>query len=57
MYHQGEEWEVLRKRSGQEDVLNSDNQHLAFQGKDTFYGYPATHRHEIFRDEDFGTLY
>ena len=48
---------MLTKRSAQEDILNSDNQYLEFVGKNTFYGYLAAHRHEIFRDEDFAMLY
>lgn len=48
---------MLTKRSAQEDILNSDNRYLEFVGKNTFYGYLAAHRHEIFRDEDFAMLY
>ncbi len=48
---------MLTKRSAQEDILNTDNQYLEFVGKNTFYGYLAAHRHEIFRDEDFAMLY
>lgn len=48
---------MLTKRSAQEDILNCDNQYLEFVGKNTFYGYLAAHRHEMFRDEDFAMLY
>jgi len=48
---------VLGKRTKQANILDCDNQYLDFVWKNTFYGYLAAHRHEIFRDEDFAMLY
>ena len=48
---------MLGKRSLQENLFNTDNQYLSFVGRDSFYGYLAAHRHELFRDEDFAFLY
>lgn len=48
---------MLGKRPAQENLFNADNQYLSFVGTDTFYGYVAAHRHELFRDEDFASLY
>jgi hypothetical protein len=48
---------MLGKRTPQTDIFDSDQQYLHFVGEDTFYGYLAQHRHELFRDEDFASLY
>lgn len=48
---------MLGKRPAQENLFNADNQYVSFVGTDTFYGYLASHRHELFRDEDFASLY
>lgn len=48
---------MLKKRDAQESIFNSDNQFLDSVGRDTFYGFLAQHRHEIFRDEEFAFLY
>lgn len=48
---------MLGKRSAQTSVFDSDQQYLQFVGQDSFYGYLAAHRHELFRDEDFKNLY
>lgn len=48
---------MLGKRSSQDDLFNADSQYLAYVGRDSFYGYLAYHRHELFRDEDFASLY
>ena len=48
---------MLGKRNTQTDVFDSDQQYLRFVGEDSFYGYLAGHRHELFRDEDFASLY
>jgi hypothetical protein len=48
---------MLGKRSSQDDLFAADNQYLSFVGRDSFYGYLARHRHELFRDEDFASLY
>jgi len=38
-------------------VYTCDNQYLKFVGEDTFYGFLARHRPELFRDNDFVSLY
>lgn len=48
---------MLGKRSPQDDLFDADKQYLAYVGRDSFYGYLAAHRHELFRDEDFASLY
>ena len=48
---------MLGKRSVQENMFTVDQQYLSFIGEDSFYGYLAAHRHELFDDEDFGFLY
>lgn len=48
---------MLGKRTKQANITDCDNEYLDFVGQDTFYGYLAAHRHEIFRDEDFANLY
>lgn len=48
---------MLGKRTPQANFFDSDQQYLHFVGGDTFYGYLAHHRHELFRDEDFASLY
>jgi hypothetical protein len=48
---------MLGKRTSQTDLFESDQQYLHFVGEDTFYGYLARHRHELFGDEDFSELY
>jgi len=41
----------------QRNLFACDNQYLGFVGEDTFYGFLARHRQELFRDEDFVALY
>jgi len=48
---------VLGKRSAQRGLFEADTQYLEFVGQRTFYGYLASQRHELFRDEDFAALY
>ncbi len=48
---------MLGKRSPQRGMFEADHMYLEFVGPDTFYGYLAGHRHELFKDEDFGMLY
>lgn len=48
---------MLGKRSPQDTLFDADNQYLSYVGRDSFYGYLAAHRHELFRDEDFASLY
>ena len=37
-------------------MFEADHLYLDFVGEDTFYGFLARHRAEIFRDEDFDML-
>lgn len=48
---------MLKERDPQESIFNSDNKFLSFVGRDTFYGFLAEHRHEIFQDKSFASLY
>lgn len=48
---------MLGKRSSQENLFTVDHQYLSFIGEDSFYGYLAAHRHKLFSDEDFASLY
>lgn len=48
---------MLGKRSPQENLFTVDHQYLSFVGEDSFFGYLATHRHELFCDDDFAFLY
>jgi IS5 family transposase len=48
---------MLGKRSPQDDLFDADHQYLSFVGTDSFYAYLSRHRHELFRDDDFASLY
>lgn len=48
---------MFGKRSPQISMFSADTQYLDKVGRDSFYGFLATHRHKIFRDEDFADLY
>jgi len=48
---------LLGKRESQTSLFTADTQYLDKVGRDTFYGFLATHSHEIFRDDDFSDLY
>src|SRR5579871_2343747 len=48
---------VLGKRSAQRGLFEADTQYREFVGQRTFYGYLASQRDELFRDEDFAVLY
>jgi hypothetical protein len=50
----GEVLAVLGKRSSHDE---SEHPYLAHVGRDSFYGFLASHRGELFRDEDFTCLY
>ena len=41
----------------QRNLYTCDNQYLRFVGEGTFYGFLARHRPELFRDDDFVSLY
>ena len=48
---------MLGKRSRQRGLFEADNQYLDFVGRDTFYGFLASQRGKLFRDEDFAEIY
>ena len=48
---------MLGKRSGQRGMFDADHLYLPFVGEDTFYGFLARYRAELFSDDDFAMLY
>src|SRR3990170_5552807 len=48
---------MLGTRSPQRGLYEADHLYLPFVGEDTFYGFLAQHRSELFHDGDFATLY
>jgi hypothetical protein len=48
---------VLGKRSAQRGLFEADTRYGEFVGQRTFYGYLASQRDELFRDEDFAAWY
>jgi len=48
---------MLGKRASQRGMFEADHLYLDFVGRDSFYGFLATERGNLFRDEDFGRLY
>jgi len=48
---------MLGERSPQRGFFDADHMYLEFVGADTFYGFLAQHRDELFRDEDFAEFY
>jgi hypothetical protein len=48
---------MFQERSPQLGLFDADVLYLGFVGEDTFYGFLARHRKELFRDEDFAELY
>jgi transposase len=48
---------MFRKRSPQLGLFEADQLYLGFVGQDTFYGFLAQHRGELFHDEDFAECY
>jgi DDE family transposase/transposase-like protein DUF772 len=48
---------MLGKRSAQWGLFEADTLYGEFVSKRTFYGYLASQRRELFRDEDFAALY
>jgi len=48
---------MLGKRSRQRGLFEADNQYLDFVGRDSFYGFLASQRGQLFRDEDFAEFY
>ena len=48
---------MLGKRGPQRGLFEADTQYGEFVGRQTFYGWLASRRGELFRDEDFAGLY
>jgi len=48
---------MLGTRSPQRGLYEADHLYLDFVGEDTFYGFLAQHRGELFGDEAFAMLY
>src|SRR5829696_7248409 len=48
---------MLGKRSAQRGLFEADTTYGAFVGRDSFYGWLASQRDELFRDEAFAGLY
>jgi transposase len=48
---------MLGKRCNQRGLFEADQLYLDFVGRDTFYGFLAAHRAQMFCDEEFAELY
>ncbi len=48
---------MLGRRSDQRGLFEADQQYLDFVGSESFYGFLASQRGKLFRDEDFAQLY
>jgi hypothetical protein len=48
---------MLGQRSNQRGLFEADHLYLDFVGRDSFYGFLASQRGKLFRDEDFAELY
>ena len=48
---------MLGKRSDQWGLFEADNLYLDFVGRQSFYGFLASQRGQLFRDEEFVSLY
>ena len=48
---------MLGKRGAQRGLFEADTTYLTFVGEDSFYGWLASQRGELFRDEAFAGLY
>ena len=48
---------MLGKRSAQRGLFEAEYAFGDFVGRDTFYGFLASQRGDLFRDEDFANLY
>ena len=48
---------MLGKRSAQRGLFEADTRYGEFVGQRTFYGYLASQRDELIRDDDFAALY
>lgn len=48
---------MLGKRSAQRGLFEADHLYLDYVGRDTFYGFLASQRGKLFRDEEFAEIY
>ena len=48
---------MLGKRAPQPGLVETDQLYLEHVGRDSFYGFLAGQRGQLFRDEDFAALY
>ena len=48
---------MLGKRGPQRGLFEADTMYGDYVGAESFYGFLATHRHELFRDDDFAAMY
>jgi len=48
---------MLGKRSKQQGLYEADHLYLKYVGAESFYGYLASQRNKLFRDEDFAEMY
>jgi len=48
---------MLSKRAPQRGMFEADNLYIDYVGRDTFYGFLASQRGKLFRDEEFAELY
>src|SRR5512147_1242728 len=48
---------MLGKRSDQRGLFEADQLYLDFVGRDSFYGFLASQRGQLFSDEEFAALY
>ncbi len=48
---------MLGRQEPQTTIFDGDQVYLDHVGRNTFYGYLASERHNLFRDEDFAGLY
>jgi hypothetical protein len=48
---------MLGKRSDQRGLFEADHLYLDFVGRESFYGFLASQRGRLFRDEEFAALY
>jgi len=48
---------MLTKRSAQHGLFEADHLYLGYVGENSFYGFLARQRGQLFRDEDFAEFY
>ena len=48
---------MMGTRSPQDKLFAADQIYLDYVGRDSLYGYLAQNRQQLFRDEDFSSLY